>query len=146
MGACQRVNDSVTQRFSVSVTASASVSLCQCLRVSVSVGVSACHSSRQLRETESVRDGVQRDLADCERRLAEQQDRWRWRERDLSAALEEARAAGHRLEDDKKNLEIRLSAASQEAADLKVGGIPVRLPREGGGGSGVGDGTVSGQA
>ena len=63
---------------------------------------------------------MQRELADCERRLAEQQDRWRWRERDLAAALEEARAAGQRLGDDKKNLEIRLSAASQEAADLKV--------------------------
>ena len=107
------------------------MSACQSQHVSTSVSPPP-PPPRQLRETESVRDGVQRDLADCERRLSEQQDRWRWRERDLSAALEEARATGHRLEDDKKNLEIRLSAASQEAADLKVGGDS-RPAVEGGG-------------
>ncbi|XP_037068635.1 rootletin-like [Pollicipes pollicipes] len=49
----------------------------------------------QMRDLEAVREGLQKQLAEC-------------------------RATGHRLEEDKENLEIRLSASSQEATDLKV--------------------------
>ena len=71
-------------------------------------------------DLETARDSLQKALTDAERRLTEAQEKARWRERDLTAALDESKASNKNLEEDKKNLEIRLSAATQDANDLRV--------------------------
>ena len=71
-------------------------------------------------ELETARDSLQKALADAERRLTEAQEKSRWRERDLATALDESKASNRTLEEDKKNLEIRLGAVTQDANDLRV--------------------------
>lgn len=74
----------------------------------------------QALDLEVVRETLQKELADAERRLSDTQDKSRWRERDLSTALDESRAASKVIQEESQANEIRLNTANQDASNLKV--------------------------
>lgn len=60
-------------------------------------------------------------------RIREDEDQWRLREQELLARLEDSRGQERKLEDQKHNLELCLTDASQQIQELKVRLIVFRV-------------------
>lgn len=62
----------------------------------------------------------QQEMMKIRQRIREDEEQWRLREQELLAKLEDSRNKERKLEDQKHNLELCLSDATQQIQELKV--------------------------
>ena len=74
----------------------------------------------QVVEGEASREALRKELNNLQRKMAEQQEESRLKEKDYHMALEDSRRGERRMEDQKRNLEIQLENLNAESAELRL--------------------------